>query len=839
MNHHKYLALLISTLFFVSSIHAQEWVLQNPFNKLGDINDVKIHPNGKGYAVGDEAILLVTDNFGEVWEGKKSASTGVIWTVHIVKNTDAQVALAGGFRLERTDDGGDTWERVGGSLVNISGIHSLDESLVYISTLGDGILKSTDGGINWTPTDAPDNIGYDDLYFKDEQNGWVLASPNEGDQIWKTADGGDTWEAFDSTYQSLNRIEFASDQIGYASSTDGVIKSSDGGLTWDLIQDSPTLINDISVLDENIVWITRGFAFQFTMDGGQTWSPSSSPSGIGGNLESIFMLDENNVWLTTRYVTIGYSSDMGATWEDQIRASKADIASIKFADDQLGYAAGSSRGDDALLKTTNAGAVWETIKIGEDLSIRDMDILGSSNVVIGTIEGAYISFDGGISVNPLPNFDNWIESVDYVDNEHIFLGTGAGEIFKTDSNGNNIKGITSSTMDITSISMVNKTRGWATTLDKHILFTNDGGQNWNTQFTGMDEMIACLALSEDKALVAPDFGNYILMTEDGGQNWNQISVPNGTFWGGFTFMDQDTGWLAGGSSGVGWIFKTRDGGFNWELDIRTRARLHDVVSPVEGRQLIWAAGVGGQILRFSECNAEISLSNLQAPAIICEGVSNIVSVDFEGVDIFEWTIPDGWEVIGSNTSAQISLVPGNTGGEITVAGFNSCGDGTDTLKTNLLGPTPNPAPVITEDNMVLTSETTGAAYQWYQDGILIDGATENTFTPSVTGDYYVVVEYANGCASPPSNTINVISSSIIELGGETLTLYPNPAYSQFTLEGEVVLDEIVLYDYTGKMLKRFDAEKKLFSLSGVPSGLYLIKILKGKEAKVLRMIVQK
>lgn len=835
----KYLALLICTLFYLTSTHSQEWVLQNPFNKLGDINDIEIDASGKGYAVGEEAIILVTDNFGEVWEGKKSASAGVIWTVHIVKNTVAQVALAGGFRLERTEDGGDTWESVGGSLINITGIHSVDESIVYISTLQKGILKSTDGGMNWTPTGAPNNVGYDDVYFKDEMNGWVLAGPNGGDQIWSTQDGGDTWQAFDSIYQFINKIDFATDQIGYVSSSSGVIKTTNGGDTWAILPDSPDKSTDMFVLDENTLWITWGLTSQFTTDGGVTWSDRIS-TGFGGNMEGVFMLNQDQVWMTSKNVTIGYSEDMGATWEDQIPANKADIKSIKFVNEKIGYAAGSKSDNDFILRTLDAGAVWEPIKIGENLIITDMDIFGAANLVIGARKGAYITFDDGATLNPIPNFETkWVESVDYINNDNIFLGTINGEIIKTDTGGNNITVQTSSTRQISSISMANELKGWATTLDKQILYTNDGGQSWGVQFTGTEEMEACLALTEQKAFAAPDFGNYIMMTEDGGQNWNQISVPNSTFWGDFTFMDQDTGWLAGGSSGAGWILITRDGGFNWELDIRTNTAFKDIAAPIEGRQLVWAAGVGGQIMRFSECNTDVSLSNLQAPSVICEGVSNVVSVDFEGVDIFEWTIPAGWKVLGSNTSAQINLEPGANGGEVTVTGFNSCGDGTDTLSINLPAPMGNPVPAITEDNMVLTSENNGAGYQWFKDGILIEGANNQTFTATESGDYYVVVEYASGCASPPSNIITVISSGIVELAGEMITLYPNPAYTNFRIEGGNDIDAVSIFDYSGSLVKSYGKESQEYSLLNVPSGLYLVKILKGNDAALIRLVVQK
>ncbi len=51
------------------------------------------------------------------------------------------------------------------------------------------------------------------------------------------------------------------------------------------------------------------------------------------------------------------------------------------------------------------------------------------------------------------------------------------------------------------------------------------------------------------------------------------------------------------------------------------------------------------------------------------------------------------------------------------------------------------------------------AYQWYRDNVLISGATNNTYTPTIPGDYFV--EVTKGACSYPSNIIHANICTII------------------------------------------------------------------------------
>jgi hypothetical protein len=132
---------------------------------------------------------------------------------------------------------------------------------------------------------------------------------------------------------------------------------------------------------------------------------------------------------------------------------------------------------------------------------------------------------------------------------------------------------------------------------------------------------------------------------------------------------------------------------------------------------------------------------------VCQGYTVTLSVQDAGT--FKW-YKDGVEMAGQ-TASQITV---NQSGNYTVAKVNL---GCISSSSNAINVTVinNPAPVITApgsyvicegDSITLTSSAS-SGNQWYNNGNLIPGATGNTFTTKVAGNYSVRYT-AGGCQSP-------------------------------------------------------------------------------------------
>ena len=113
----------------------------------------------------------------------------------------------------KTVDGGDTWTEVAPPLTEGTpiDIFFLDEQTGWVvgASGDDGlVLKTTDGGASWEVT----RVHYSPLYFKqvfflDSLRGLALGSIETDDKyysaIWETQDGGATWSEWYKTEQSI------------------------------------------------------------------------------------------------------------------------------------------------------------------------------------------------------------------------------------------------------------------------------------------------------------------------------------------------------------------------------------------------------------------------------------------------------------------------------------------------------------------------------------------------------------------------------------------------------------------------------------------------------------
>jgi hypothetical protein len=154
-------------------------------------------------------------------------------------------------------------------------------------------------------------------------------------------------------------------------------------------------------------------------------------------------------------------------------------------------------------------------------------------------------------------------------------------------------------------------------------------------------------------------------------------------------------------------------------------------------------------------------------------------------------------------------------------------------------------PVITRDvNGDLVSSAT-SGNQWYKDGVLISGATGQTYKATTAGNYTVVVTQ-NGCKSPTSDAFNFIPTGLTNLGaGQFMHVYPNPAQSVIRLDFRVNGSQritAVLHDLAGKEVWKDNGltAGSTLPVSQLAAGTYLITTMteKGKVIHHERVVVQ-
>ena len=118
---------------------------------------------------------------------------------------------------------------------------------------------------------------------------------------------------------------------------------------------------------------------------------------------------------------------------------------------------------------------------------------------------------------------------------------------------------TPTTQDIIDIQFINNSVGWAHSFGQ-LLKSVDGGYTWNIQEINSESLISSIYFLSEKLgwVVLED--NLIIKTLDGGTTWHTYSTTEGGFYQDLFFLNDSIGWLAGWGTG---FFKSTDGSATW------------------------------------------------------------------------------------------------------------------------------------------------------------------------------------------------------------------------------------------------------------------------------------
>ena len=402
-------------------------------------------------------------------------------------------------------------------------------------------------------------------------------------------------------------------------------------------------------------------------------------------------------------------------WEEVIAFEPAQsMRSIKFANELVGYTNGALYNGSTynIHKTTDGGNTWidQSSGYANGMSFNDTYVFSEDTVMMCGLYGIVIyTTDGG---------ENWISNT----------VTGAGQL--------------------SSISFVGET-GYVTGDNGYIFKTDNMGESW-TQIASPTGTTL-----NDIYFITEDFGfvngwGYIGYTHDGGQTWQQPQTFPSPYpaWAlrEFSFVNESVGYVCGDA---GLVFKTIDGGKNWEL----MDNLPD------------------------EDNSSVQ-------SIVALDENTVYTCGHAGTIMHTLDGGDNWELMSSssqNNLISMDFTPGGTG-------FICTWFGEVLSYTN-----PNPLPTVlnltatvSEDDIALAwdAPATGTpnSFNVYRDNEMVGNTTNLSYddmglAPG-TYEYYVTAVYDEG-ESGPSNTATAVV--------EELVLAAPTNLSSTSIEGDVAL----------------------------------------------------
>ena len=84
-----------------------------------------------------------------------------------------------------------------------------------------------------------------------------------------------------------------------------------------------------------------------------------------------------------------------------------------------------------------------------------------------------------------------------------------------------------------------------------------------------------------------------------------------------------------------------------------------------------------------------------------------------------------------------------------------------------------PEPTISATSTTLTCDQGGYNYQWFLNGELIPGATNQSYIPTEDGDYSV--EISEDDCTTQSDEVDFVVDSILSIDSSGWNVFPNPA----------------------------------------------------------------
>lgn len=341
----------------------------------------------------------------------------------------------------------------GGRITSL-GIHPSDAQTIYIGSAAGGVFKTTDGGILWTPIfDKSSSLSIGDLAVAPsdknilyvgtgEANGGGGSVNFEGTGVFKSVNGGASWQNMGLPNsgsigrvvvdpQNANRVFVGAMGYLYAPNAErGIYRTFDGGQTWEKVfylTDSTGCI-DLAMhpQNSNILYAAMWERMRYpdsrnyggatcgiyrSIDGGTSWVkltnglPSTDIGRIGiaispvdpsvvygiytdkiGYFKGIFKTnDGGNAW--TRFDAQGYLTNMFSSygwWFGRIVADPVDVNTV--------YALGLD-----IFKTTDAGQSWSNISNTIHVDHHSLWINPQNNkqMYVGNDGGFYSTENGG------------------------------------------------------------------------------------------------------------------------------------------------------------------------------------------------------------------------------------------------------------------------------------------------------------------------------------------------------------------------------------------------------------------------------------------------------------
>ena len=184
-----------------------------------EFNDLFFINQTTGYAVGTNGKIVKTTNEGNAWAFMPSSITADLYSIYFIDDNTGYAV--GEEYILKTTNAGESWTSKKIPDVTFNSVHFPTPETGY--AVGDGIhdeckiYKTVDGGVTWNELPTNDLYASTDVFFFNADEGYSTS----GNLVLKTLDGGKLWEKKRiDTYFLINSLAFNTTSNGVLVGTD-------------------------------------------------------------------------------------------------------------------------------------------------------------------------------------------------------------------------------------------------------------------------------------------------------------------------------------------------------------------------------------------------------------------------------------------------------------------------------------------------------------------------------------------------------------------------------------------------------------------------------------------
>ncbi len=544
----------------VSTVFAQVWSQQSALPTGWDLDGVAFLSPTDGFICGEDRVLQRTTDGGATWEQVNGVSRDRLFfeqEFYDLAFADLQHGWAVGNVNYRTTDGGETWQEMSSAGGNNTQILPITSNVAYLNSTWQ-LQKTTNGGASWFPVFP--TSGIDRVNAMD----------------WWDGDLGVFWGGGDAP-----------------GSVSGLRLTTDGGANWNLVH--PGIANDVTFVTANILlWHDSfGLTLYRSDDLGQTASPVLSLIDLP--VEVIHRLPDGRILVIDAAVRMWMSEDEGLTWSqvhEKLGARGLQYPGIHFYDNLNGWFVTE---DGLMLQTTDGGYTWTQRQKGIGASLEAITMAPNGRGVAIGENGAVLvtdDFGGQWQLRPILQGPGGI-STNLADLEpagqNLFAASKPGLVYRSEDFGDtwallpNSPYFPNSIMHVLDFPTDQTGYMFGRSYDRGLIYrTQDTGETWQTMMDVADEEPLQLdaEMFDENNGVSVGTQNSFFFTTNGWQTWTRRAITGGTTWQSIGFANLQVGWVG---SFYGLVSHTTNGGLTWTDVYLPGVTANDIIMAIDAK----------------------------------------------------------------------------------------------------------------------------------------------------------------------------------------------------------------------------------------------------------------